>query len=578
MANKTRRLPISIIIVVILSFGTGLTFYSEALFTTTQQSWLKYADRTYRLEESFFNIHRHIGYGGFIHHLKKLILRRDLSRYEKQIDKDIIFLRQALETLNAELQEPSDKKDISVIRNTFEKYISKYQIVKQMITEGVRPEIIENYVAVDDNPALDAFLHLQQRVKERLKTAKLEEDVKHHEAVQLMWLSRFVLIIAILISGIIIYRYERRLTYLLEEAKVVENTMIMAGFGFWEVDLNDLEHGKWSEVTRQIHEVPDDYIINPSKGINFFKEGENRETMTYVFTEAMEKGKPYDVELEIITYKDNRRWVRTVGIPVLEKGKVKKIYGLFRDISERKQIELNYLQACNEAIQANKAKSDFLSSMSHELRTPLNAILGFSQLLEMEDNLDSDQKEDVQEIIKAGSHLLNLIEEILDMSQIESGKIRISLQSVKLDSISQEAITLVHHSAENRNISIHCQGLEEVTVIADNLRLKQVLLNLLSNAIKYNRQGGKITLSANIKDEAVRINITDTGLGIEKTKISQVFDVFNRLGKECTDIEGTGIGLALTKHLIELMGGSIGVNSRDGEGSCFWIELPLCIK
>ena len=227
-----------------------------------------------------------------------------------------------------------------------------------------------------------------------------------------------------------------------------------------------------------------------------------------------------------------------------------------------------------ELKRASMAKSEFLSSMSHELRTPLNAILGFSQLLEIEETLDSDQKESVHEIHKAGTHLLKLVEELLDLAKIESRKLTVSIEPVELGALAEESILLVELLASERNISIHSKSITNVIVQADHFRLKQVIINLLSNAVKYNQDGGTVTFSSESCNGDVLIKVEDTGIGIEHDQLPRVFDSFNRLGHENTGIEGTGIGLTITKNLVELMGGSIGVESTYGSGSCFWVRLP----
>jgi signal transduction histidine kinase/ActR/RegA family two-component response regulator len=223
---------------------------------------------------------------------------------------------------------------------------------------------------------------------------------------------------------------------------------------------------------------------------------------------------------------------------------------------------------------ANLAKSGFLSRMSHELRTPLNAILGFGQLLEM-DGLASKQGKSVDQILKAGRHLLSLIEEVLDISRIEAGTMRISLEPVDMISALSDVASLIAPVAESAGIKVSSDldAGSEVFVLADRQRLRQVMLNLLSNAVKYNVPGGSVTVSLHREADWVRIAVADTGPGIEPDKLERLFVAFDRLDVERSGIQGTGLGLALSRSLVECMGGTIGVHSSPGEGSVFTVEL-----
>jgi len=267
--------------------------------------------------------------------------------------------------------------------------------------------------------------------------------------------------------------------------------------------------------------------------------------------------------------------------------KLRGVFAAARDVTERKRFELT-LQENNVALEsaiaaadkANLAKSNFLSSMSHELRTPLNAILGFGQLMESDVPAPTAaQKASIDQILQAGWYLLELINEILDLALIESGKFSISREPVSLDEVMLECQSMIEPQAGKRGISMRFPEFDEPCFInADRTRVKQVVINLLSNAIKYNRADGSVIVDC-IAGSAqnIRINIRDTGLGLSPEKLGQLFQPFNRLGQESSAEEGTGIGLVVTKRLVELMGGTLGVESTVGTGSVFWVELDSAV-
>lgn len=254
---------------------------------------------------------------------------------------------------------------------------------------------------------------------------------------------------------------------------------------------------------------------------------------------------------------------------------------ILHDLAKTLESEVNnrtqeLLLAKEVAEKANQAKTKFLSRMSHELRTPMNAILGFGQLLECDEELSAEQKPQVKEILNAGHHLLDLINDVLDISRIETGSIKVKNEPVDCCQLLDEALRLIAPLAEKRNISLQHEKLRNVDefLYADPTRLKQILLNLLSNAVKYNREGGVITVSAEqLASKRVRISVVDTGEGLAKDQLHHLFQPFERLGAEFSNIEGNGIGLVICKSIVEMMGGKIGVESEPGKGSTFWVEL-----
>jgi signal transduction histidine kinase/ActR/RegA family two-component response regulator len=239
----------------------------------------------------------------------------------------------------------------------------------------------------------------------------------------------------------------------------------------------------------------------------------------------------------------------------------------------RRSLEL---QDVNQQLRAaNEAKNEFLSRMSHELRTPLAAIMGFSELLSLSD-LDEDKQRWVAMMVTAGNHLLSLVNEVLDISRIESGQLSISLEPVTLVAVLDEALELVRPLADGEQVVIHPPVVSAGSgyVLADNQRLKQVLINLLANAIKYNRRGGEVRIAVEAQGpDRVRVRVEDTGEGIAEASLSRLFVPFERLDAAASGVEGTGLGLALSRTLVEAMGGQIGVASTPGVGSAFWVEL-----
>ena len=252
----------------------------------------------------------------------------------------------------------------------------------------------------------------------------------------------------------------------------------------------------------------------------------------------------------------------------------------FALLTERKRIESELKLALSTAENASNAKTAFLSSMSHELRSPLNAILGFAQLINSSASPPTpQQRESVEQILKAGWYLLELINEILDLATIESGKISLSLEPLSLEEVLRDCEAMIEPQARARAIRLTFAEIDKsLRVAADRVRIKQVFINILSNAIKYNRAGGAVRVTCSATDaEHIRISFEDTGAGLPPHRVANLFQPFERLGQEVGGVEGTGIGLVVSKRLVELMSGRIGAQSAVGVGSLFWVEFEATV-
>ena len=386
---------------------------------------------------------------------------------------------------------------------------------------------------------------------------------------------------------------ERRFREMAENSRTV----------IWEVDMQGL-YTYLSPVSKVVFGYePDDlvgkahfYDIHPEDMREEFKEaGMGMLTNSIPLT---------NFENPILKNDGSVIWVSTNGVPIYDKTGVAIGYrGADNDISDRKSAEQQIIEmnqnleqmvdertrqlvvARVEAEKANLAKSEFLSRMSHELRTPMNSILGFAQLLDLSE-LSTSQKRGVNHILKSGHHLLDLINEVLDISRIEAGTISMSLEPVEVHSVVREMLDAVGPAAEERNILLDYSDTipRDLYVRSDRQRFKQVLLNLINNAIKYNHSGGVVKLDIDVVENEsggepwVHLSIVDTGVGISKSDIPKIFVPFERIGAERTDTEGTGLGLSVVKKLMDVMGGEIRVNSQLGKGSSFTIVLPRCMS
>jgi PAS domain S-box-containing protein len=295
--------------------------------------------------------------------------------------------------------------------------------------------------------------------------------------------------------------------------------------------------------------------------------------------EVLASGGVVDIPEEPLdTARNGTRLLHTRKVAIRgENGEPLYLLGISDDITERRAAERAADAARADAERANHAKSEFLSRMSHELRTPLNAVIGFAQLLQL-DPLEDQQRESVEQILKAGRHLLGLINEVLDIARIEAGTMTMSLEPVHLGSVIAEALSLISPLADDAGVTLVADPSEfgDLHVQADQQRLKQVLINLLSNAVKYNRRGGEIAVECRpLGGERIEVAVADTGHGLTPEQLERLFEPFERLGAERTAVEGTGLGLPLSRRLMEAMGGAMAAESEPDAGTTLRIVLDV---
>ncbi len=338
-------------------------------------------------------------------------------------------------------------------------------------------------------------------------------------------------------------------------------------------DARDLRFVKVNKAGEELLGYTEAELLGKSD-FDFFKK-ELAEFFTSMDRKVLSEGKLVDIaEEEINTRYHGTRILHTKKIPIVdEDGNPIYLLGISEDITDQRANRVALEEAKKDAERANNAKSEFLSRMSHELRTPLNSIIGFSNLMSHGDLTDRD-RDNLDHIQRAGKHLLELINEILDIARIEAGKIELSIEDVMIDEVVGESISLIRPLASEKKIEIWCNNNSCGLIKADRQRIRQVLLNILSNAVKYNKEGGTVHVSCVNLNGEVSVTIRDTGKGIPADLQYKVFQPFERLGAEETGIEGTGVGLALSKALIDLMGGTIGFDSEPGNGTTFYFRLP----
>lgn len=363
----------------------------------------------------------------------------------------------------------------------------------------------------------------------------------------------------------------------LRHKEMMRRGQLFANIGTWEWHITTGEL-YWTERIAPLFGYEEGEVQTSYENFMQAVHPHDRDLVATRITACIQNDELYEVEHRIVRPDGTVRWLLERGDVVrAADGRPLRMIGVVQDIDARKQAEEQLVKARQEAERANAAKSDFLSSMSHELRTPMNVILGFAQLLEYDDTLTPDQRDSTREIANAGQHLLELINDVLDLAKVESGKLSVSLEAVDVDPLIRECLLQMAPIAEDHGVTLGSGDRLEARVHADYTRLRQVLLNLLSNAIKYNRAGGRVLVTSERHESPnhLCLCVTDTGYGIERDQITRLFQPFERLDAQQATTEGTGIGLTITRRLVELMNGTIDVESTPGKGSTFRVLLPI---
>ncbi len=358
----------------------------------------------------------------------------------------------------------------------------------------------------------------------------------------------------------------------------LRRSQVFANIGTWDWDIQTGEL-YWSERIGPLFGYEEGVLETSYENFIAAIHPEDRQAVIDAVTACVERGEEYNIEHRSVWPDGTVRWMLERGDVVRdEQGKALRMLGVVHDVTELKNVELDLVAAKEEAESASSAKTDFLSSMSHELRTPLNAIMGFAQLFSYDRTASEQHKEAADEIYRAGKHLRTLIDDILNLAKIESGQFTVSLEAVSIVDVIEGCCKLIQPLAEEKDVMLGMKlgQCRNISVLADRTRLKQVLLNLLSNAIKYNRDHGSVTLSCERRaNDRLIINVSDTGLGIAAKDLNYVFKPFSRLVDKHKDVEGSGIGLSISRQFVELMHGNIGVESEPDKGSTFWVDLKV---
>jgi two-component system, sensor histidine kinase len=370
--------------------------------------------------------------------------------------------------------------------------------------------------------------------------------------------------------------------HMTQQQNLLEEMGKLAGVGAWEVDLIN-KTIYWSDVTRKIHEVDDDFVPQLDTGINFYKEGDSRERIAQLVKYTIETGEYFSGEFELITHKGREIWVASQGQAEFENGECVKIYGAFQDITEQVHIRQQLESRNIELSQALAARSMFLANMSHEIRTPMNGVLGMLQVLDRK-NLNEKQLHQLKVAYDSANALLGLVNDILDFTKIDSGQLKLEFIPFNINELLGSCINAFVPVADAKDLRLTSDltTTANKNILSDPTRIRQVCANLISNAVKFTHNGS-VSLTSDWQDineqtATLVIAVKDSGVGIAKEQIDKIFMPFQQADISTTrKYGGSGLGLAITKNLIKLMGGELSILSYAGKGSLFKVEIPVSI-
>ncbi|MFB9051603.1 response regulator [Formosa undariae] len=388
------------------------------------------------------------------------------------------------------------------------------------------------------------------------------------------------------IGGLLIYtanitQFKESIMERLRLQNMLEQSNEIALIGSWEIDLIK-EKIYWSPVTRKIHEVSEDYEPNMNEAINFYLEGD-RPVILDKIKDALEKGESFDLECQIITAQNTKKWVRSIGRAEQVNNKNRRLYGIFQDITKLKNNETSLILAKKQAEVANKSKSEFLANMSHEIRTPLNGVIGFTDLL-IKTPLSKSQAEYVKTVYSSANLLLDVINDILDFSKIEAGKLELHEEKTDIFELCHQTVDIIKYQAEEKNLEILLDIEPTISryIDVDPIRLRQILTNLLSNAVKFTENGeielkiSRTNYSTDTNKGTFTFQVRDTGVGITPEKLDKIFGAFDQEDSSTTrKYGGTGLGLTISNKLLALMDSKLDVESELNIGSTFSFKVDF---